>query len=165
MFVVLDRDYRTADQVRRVKSRLAAIGVQVHVWRRKELESYLLEPPTMAAALAITELDVRSMLDSITLELKDEVSESVANERARLVKRSDRPATRKRVEAEVDGIWADPKKRLTLCNPKDVLARVNQQMEADGRKATSFQRLARTMKPQDVPDEVKTFLLNVDGQT
>jgi len=163
VLVVLDRDYRTAEQVRRVKSRLAAIGVQVHVWRRKELESYLLEPPTMAAALGIEEPLTRSILESITLELKDSVTESMANERARHVKRSDRPATRRRVEAEVDGIWADPHRRLTLCPPKEVLARVNQQMESEGKKATSFQRLARTMKERDVPDEIKNFLLNVDG--
>lgn len=42
--VILDRDYRTDSQVSDVETRLRNVGVQPHVWTRKELESYLFAP-------------------------------------------------------------------------------------------------------------------------
>jgi energy-coupling factor transporter ATP-binding protein EcfA2 len=55
VFVILDRDYRTDDEVRRVTRALNEIDVFAHVWRRKELESYLLESALIARALGISE--------------------------------------------------------------------------------------------------------------
>src|SRR5581483_10426677 len=48
VFAVLDRDYRADSECKAVKDRLTRLGVHCHIWKRKELESYLLEPSTIA---------------------------------------------------------------------------------------------------------------------
>lgn len=65
VLVVLDRDYRSDIQVGDVVTRLAAIGVACHVWKRKELESYVLEPATIARIAGATRSDVESQLTVI----------------------------------------------------------------------------------------------------
>jgi predicted ATP-dependent endonuclease of OLD family len=44
VMVVLDQDYRTSRQCEQVQAGLREVKVSCHVWRRKELESYLLVP-------------------------------------------------------------------------------------------------------------------------
>ena len=98
---MLDRDYRTDEQVQEVHEKLGTLGVTVHVWRRKELESYLLEPHVIATVLGVDEGEARSRLDDATKELRDFVTERATFERARVVLKEDRPALRRRVEASL----------------------------------------------------------------
>ena len=48
VYVLLDRDYRADADVGQVCSTLEAVGVHAHVWERKELENYLLDPTALA---------------------------------------------------------------------------------------------------------------------
>jgi energy-coupling factor transporter ATP-binding protein EcfA2 len=49
--VIFDRDYRSEDEVGRVRGDLLKFATLAHVHRRKELENYLLEPAAMERAL------------------------------------------------------------------------------------------------------------------
>jgi hypothetical protein len=163
VYVILDRDYRTDDQVSAVQQQLGAIGAHVHVWRRKELENYLLEPHVLARALEMSEPEIRQRLDAITEPLLDFVTERASHERCLLVEKVDRPGVRTEVSEELESVWLDVHRRLAMCPPKEVLRRLNRSLEAEGRKAVTFQRLARTMRRSDVADEARNLLLRIDG--
>lgn len=47
-YVILDRDYRTQEACSAVEAQFAAAQVDVHIWKRKELESYLLTPSVIS---------------------------------------------------------------------------------------------------------------------
>jgi predicted ATP-dependent endonuclease of OLD family len=161
VFVILDRDYRTDDQVRSVLTRLNAIGVHGHVWKRKELESYLLEPRTIADILKVSESEAVAYLDEASADFQQVVAEARASEAVAHVDRSHRAAERKRVHLETRTLWDDARARLHACPAKDVLSRLNQLLERDGRKALTFARLARSMKADDVPHELRVMLERV----
>jgi hypothetical protein len=91
------------------------------------------------------------------------VGEQVGSHRARLTSPAKRAATRERAEAEIAELWRDERKRTFFCPPKEVLARLNQRLQDDGRKAVTFQRLARVATDEDVPDEVRLLLMKIDG--
>ena len=48
VFALLDRDYRSDPECKAVKDKLSRLGVHCHIWKRKELESYLLQPSAIA---------------------------------------------------------------------------------------------------------------------
>ena len=50
IYVLLDRDYRSDATVEALRDALKGSDVHVHVWHRKELESYLLVPEAIARA-------------------------------------------------------------------------------------------------------------------
>ncbi len=79
--VVLDRDYRTDEQIGSVEARLAAIGVAAHVWRRKELESYFLVPAAVARRSGARSDDVESELLRLAAGKKEEVFARILAER------------------------------------------------------------------------------------
>lgn len=53
VYVLLDHDYRPEEVSSRLEAEFASQGIGAHVWRRKELESYLLTPSVIADALAL----------------------------------------------------------------------------------------------------------------
>jgi energy-coupling factor transporter ATP-binding protein EcfA2 len=163
VFVALDRDYRSDGDARSVKARLRAIGVDAHIWRRKELESYLLDPEVIADVVGITPAEAIGYLSAATETLEAFVADRVGSERARHEPPAARAAIAKDARAEIASIWKSADRRCHLCPAKEVLSRVNQQLVRDGHKAVSFQRLARSMNSDCVPSEMRGFLLKVAG--
>jgi predicted ATPase len=163
VFVILDRDYRTDEQVRAVLERLKAIRVHGHVWKRKELESYLLEPLTIASVLNISEADAVAYLANASEGFQQVVAEARAAEAGSLVRPARKAAERKRVCAATDVLWADARARVHACPAKEVLSVLNQSLEREGRKALTFPRLARSMKRDHVPYELRAIIERVAG--
>jgi hypothetical protein len=68
VFVVLDRDYRADSECAKIRDKLRAANVRCHLWRRKELESYLLETPVIARLVGAPEAWVESALEAAAEE-------------------------------------------------------------------------------------------------
>ena len=78
IFVVLDRDFRAEAECKAIRAKLRAVNVRCHVWRRKELESYLLETPVIARIAGATEEWVEEALAEAADESEDYVFAQVA---------------------------------------------------------------------------------------
>jgi hypothetical protein len=163
-FVILDRDYRSEKEVDRVKARLRRIGVIPHVWRRKELESYLLEPVVISRLLDLSIDDVEAEFAEITATLRQRVTRSCIAQRTERIPHKEVSGIEREVRREVRELWRDPSRRLHHCPPKDVLASFNQRLETRGMKAVTFQRLARSFRGPDVPSEVRVILGKIEGR-
>ncbi|WP_419914002.1 ATP-dependent nuclease, partial [Candidatus Poriferisodalis sp.] len=73
VFVLLDRDYRPDPEVIEVHATLEAIDIHAHIWRRKELENYLLDPEALARASNTAPSYISSQLASITDEMTEDI--------------------------------------------------------------------------------------------
>lgn len=155
VFVVLDRDNRSPAQVKAVKRRLGNLNIATHIWKRKELESYLLEPGVIGRLVNESEAEVRERLEKATSSLRgDVIDRAVANRAAPRATREEKQQLKTEVTDEIDALWGDLGRRLPVCPPKEVLSTLNQQLVADGKSALTFVRLAREMAAEDVPQEV-----------
>jgi ABC-type cobalamin/Fe3+-siderophores transport system ATPase subunit len=165
VFVVLDRDFRTDDEIRSIEKQLVVSGVRPHIWRRKELESYLLEIPTISRATGLPEDEVRALLSEVTSKMTGPV-------RARLLaelidpgrKSSDSEVSR--IEAGldlIDGWSSDPEWRLRRYPAKEILSALNRELEAQASVTVSRARLARTMRPDEIAPEMADFLRDVES--
>jgi AAA domain, putative AbiEii toxin, Type IV TA system len=79
--VLLDRDYRTNTQVSDVVAEFATVDVHVHVWKKKELESYLLIPSAIARLGKCTIEEVTSVMDQIMDDMRNKVTSRLLSER------------------------------------------------------------------------------------
>ena len=77
IFVLLDRDYRTEQECAEIRERLHAANVKCHVWKRKELESYLLEAEPIARLAGADVAFVEELLASSAEESEDHVFSQV----------------------------------------------------------------------------------------
>jgi energy-coupling factor transporter ATP-binding protein EcfA2 len=163
IFVVLYSDYRSDSVVHDLKTALGQFSVHTHVWRRKELESYLLVPSAIARATGLALDDVQAVL---TTAVEQTRFRAQADYLARQQSDSDRSidphtilrATLPRFERE----WARPALRIGLAPPKEVLATVSREAQQRGGRATSARAISNLLRKEEVESEMADLLLRIE---
>ena len=165
VFVLLDRDYRADADVRRVHSALEAIGVHAHVWRRKELENYLLDPAALARESSSSLSYISSQLESITDDMTEEVLAQFAKERhfSGAVGGRDVARAFSETNTELRPRVLDPEWRLHRYPAKAILNALNRALQQAGRTTVSTKNLARQLRPTEIPDEMRDWLIEVNS--
>ena len=162
VFALLDRDYRSDPECRAVKDKLSRLGVRCHIWKRKELESYLLQPTTIARLTGADE----QWLDGALAEAAEEAEEHVfAQMTARAIRRFPHDQQTQAIteaRALFREAWKDRATRKWVSPPDRVLHGLNRRLTKVGHDPTSFAALARHMLEDEVPDEMTRFLDRVE---
>jgi hypothetical protein len=163
--VILDRDYRTAESVGRLEASFAANDIDVHVWQRKELESYLLSPVVIGRLSGLPAAEVQSLLDSITISMENEVFGQLLTEQI-LEKQSASQHSSQVIAAyksQFEKSWKDAHFRLASCPPKQVIAALNDALQQRGLKAVSVRSLASEHKADEIPTEMTELLRTIEA--
>ena len=162
--VLLDRDYQADADVDEVRSSLEAVGVHAHIWRRKELESYLLEPAALARVSNSSEDFISSQLESITEVMTEKALAQFAEKRhfSSKTSRKDIAGTFAETNTELRPLAADPIWRLHRYPAKDILKALNTVLQEGGHDTVSTKNLARQLHASEIPDEMCNWLIEVD---
>lgn len=165
VFVLLDRDYRTDGQVALVESSLKQVGVRGHVWHRKELESYLIEPATIHRLTKLAVDEVTDRLALITERMTAEVmGEFLAAHQTESVGSGKAPSTvLKGALNTMNALTSDPEWRLWRYPAKRIISSLNSELQAEARKTVSPSSLARAMKTSEVPHEMVEWINEVEA--
>jgi hypothetical protein len=163
--VVLDRDYRDEGAVHRVARRFAKLGVHAHVWRRKELESYLLVPAAIARISGAESTWVEHTLANIAEAMKPKVfsrmhGQRFEDERHRKTGEHLVSVTDK-FQDEFESAWASSD-RVALCPAKDVLRALNTALQANDFRTVSAWSLSKQLKATEVDPELAGLLDTVE---
>jgi hypothetical protein len=158
--VILDRDYRSEGQIRAVEQRLRDAGVHAHVWRRKELESYFLDPAAIARRGRADRTAVQAELVRAAGTRKEEVFAQILAERLKTEVRADRHMTQVTQDArqEFETRWAKEADRPFLCNAKQVISDLNRWLQDNGHKTVSARTLSSALRLDEVPEEMAETL-------
>jgi hypothetical protein len=163
-FVVLDRDYRDADAVAEIEAELKAADISPHVWKRHELENYLLVPDALSrisgAATEWVEHQLAEVVEGFEEDLYSGVSATM--DRRLRKRRVDPKEIAKLARRAADAIWSDPQTRLNACPGKDVISRLNERLQAAGHRTLRPRQLADRLRAAEVAPEMRDFLLQVD---
>jgi hypothetical protein len=154
--VVLDRDYRTDGQVVGVEGRLRALGVEAHVWRKKELESYLLVPSAIARRARAPIEQVTTKLIGLASAKRNEVSARMLSEAlsTEVTAHRHRTIVTETALAHFDRRWGDEDMRPAMCNAKDIVAGMNAWLQQDGYRTVSARSLSSALHPDEIADEM-----------
>ena len=165
VYVLLDRDYRADAEVSKVHSALEAVGVHAHVWRRKELENYLLDPAALARESKSSLSHISSQLESITDDMTEDVLAQFAKERhfSGAAGNRDIARTISETNTELRPRVVDPEWRLHRYPAKAILNALNRGLQQAGRPTVSTKNLARQLRPIEIPDEMRNWLIEVNS--
>lgn len=163
-FVILDRDYRSDDEVAAIERRLRDLKVSGHVWKRKELESYLLSPSAIARLSGAPEDFVLEASNELAAGLEASIFSRMQEERIRerLGPKADRVRIATEFKTEFDARWEDVEWRLTVAPPKEIIHGLNARLQAGRFKTISSERLAETLVRGEVPLEMAQVLRRID---
>jgi hypothetical protein len=162
IFVLLDRDYRTEPQCREIQQKLRASNVKCHVWKRKELESYLMEGGPIARVCGASVDFVEEALAAAADENDDYVFSQVMVEALRRFPRDQQAQAAADARQTFDDLWRERVKRKWVAPPIKVLHGLNRRLTDAGYQAISFATIAKRMWVTEVPPEMANFLDRVE---
>jgi ABC-type multidrug transport system ATPase subunit len=163
-FVVLDRDYRDKTAVSNIEKQLAKSGILPHVWRRHELENYLLDTSAIARVSGAEEDWVRDQLRELASGFEDEVYSGIAADFDRRLRRTgvDSKSVAKQAKQAADARWADQDRRFEICPGKELLSALNARLGDEGHKPVRARQLAKTLTEAEIPAELRKVVRDVD---
>ena len=162
--VLLDRDYRTDAQVSSVVAEFATVNVDVHVWNKKELESYLLIPSAIARLCKCAIEEIIAVIDQIMDDIRNKVTSRLLYERVETERSTGKSVStiNEEVLDEVEKNWADKNFRYAVCPPKQILAGVNSHLQARGLKAVSFDAISKYARQEEFDPELVQLLRKIE---
>jgi hypothetical protein len=163
-YVILDRDYRTDETVTKDREELEQAGVQAHIWRRKELESYLLEPSAIARVSGLDRGFVTGILQSAVDGMRGSVMAQFLTERNLSYRgpHAHESTVHEQSIAFFEQKWTNEEWRLSVVPPKEVISILNQEIQAAGGKAVSARSLSSRIKAEEIPTEMSDVIFSIE---
>lgn len=164
--VALDRDYRPDEAVEDVKSKLKDVGVDCHVWNRKELENYLLVSSAIARVSGADAEVIIEKLEKISESQRTHVL-ARRNDAAQdyLVDRhKHRVTVMEEAQEKFERLWESEDRRLELVPAKETLAALNVWLQSEGFKPVSSRAIAASMTANEIPAEMAEFLEDLEAR-
>lgn len=176
IFAIFDRDYRCEEEISSHESELLKHGIYCHIWRRKEIENYLLNPETISRLLkkrlvsreAVYDHDqIVIDLEKILEELRVPTLSQVLfhkQEYARQIK-----DTRHRTDLDneaislFDGAWKDTSKRYETVGGKEFIGALCRYAQDTHGITLSTGALLTELRASEVPNELATVLEAIDS--
>jgi hypothetical protein len=162
LFVIADRDYHLDPAA--LESSLAAPHTHWHIWRRTEIENYLLHWPTIMRLVkdkghqvtfdeTLLQAEFDKLLDASRNSANDRMVQALDEIRRRSQERWDAATMARKAREYLDQHWATEK--LALADAKDiVLPGIKRWLQDRGWGQFSDVKLAEWLQPEDLPDEI-----------
>jgi hypothetical protein len=164
IYVFLDRDYRANSTIDSLQDALKGSDVHAHVWQRKELESYLLVPEAIARATGLGLAIAEDLLENAIESLRVDAQASFISRRQLDAQRgTDYKTVALHALPEFEGLWANPRDRIKLAPPKEVLAVIAREAQKLGSKRpVSDRSISAIIRREEVDEEMVGILLDIE---
>jgi hypothetical protein len=164
--LILDKDYRQHAECEKIENDLLASGVKAHVWRKKELESYLIAPPLIVALTKLNLPAVTHELETITAGFFDDVfgqySSSVAKT---LPPHHDESTKMTTALRDFRSLWeTNLDQRLSMLPPKDLIAAWNRRTQVTKFPVLTARKLAGAVTQENLDWEMVQLLADIEAE-
>jgi energy-coupling factor transporter ATP-binding protein EcfA2 len=178
---VLDRDYRSDGECKSIVERCRPFCEYVTIYKRKEIENFLLVPSAIdrASARRIADQAKRigremqygsnaaKLLDEFAAQKKGFVTAQYLSERRRFERsiastKSEATITEEAL-LEFEGRWQDPNSRLEMIPGKDALAAVNQHLQDAYGISITPTAILDAMTAAEVAEEMQRLIRDISG--
>jgi energy-coupling factor transporter ATP-binding protein EcfA2 len=177
--VILDRDYRSDEEVAAVLSDLKKETELCWVHQHKEIENYLLVPTVLERAVfarladrarrtggeAKKVPDVTALLEEVTSPMKPEVAGQYLAKRAEYLRKKNPGLDLATCNAEVmkafEADWNSLRNRFRIVSGKQVLAGLNERLQKTVSVSLSNTQICAHFTKDDVADDLRRLILRV----
>lgn len=170
LYCILDSDYHADEAILKRYGQAMDARINLHIWRRKELENYLLVPEAIQRVIAKgttkgkppSVSQVQSRLDELTLELKDDVFDSFADEFNRLDRSRGVKGANQKAKEHLRQRCETPIQRLERVSGKELIHKLSSWAKSSFGSQISAVGLARNIMAHEMPSELKDVLFAIE---
>ena len=179
--VIFDRDFRSDGEVRSLQKEFAKFAAFFHIFGGKEIENYLLISPVLTRSIQ-KKIDSRNektgesdkfdggadqMLDDITSGMKNKVQAQYLSKQLPFLRKDnpglDDSTLNQKLLEEFEKQWANSALKILMVPGKEVLAKLNFQLQAQHSIALTPTFIIGCMKKQEVPTEISELIENLES--
>jgi hypothetical protein len=169
-YCILDSDYHSEGEIRARYEDAERRGVNLHVWSRKEIENYVLQPRAIRRVLAArmkdreapNETDLWNKIIEICEQERRTVEDGIASALVQYNRKLDIITANKRSRSLVDNIWQTEDKRPLIVSGKVVLARLSEWTMGEFGTSFGAPAIARQMRKSDIPTELMEVIRAIE---
>ncbi|KER06252.1 hypothetical protein AAA799E16_00999 [Marine Group I thaumarchaeote SCGC AAA799-E16] len=167
-YSILDHDYRNDEQIKSIIENSKNKGIQTHVWKKSEIENYLLIPSLVhrlvndqlnSSGKSVSLDEIKSILFDSAGELKQDVIAQYAEKLEHWARKNsqqmDTSTAVKTALGKIDSIWDDFDKRLSITPGKDILKKFNQNIFSKYGVSIGIMALSSHVQEDELDDEIK----------
>ena len=147
--------------------------MQLHIWKQKEIENYLLLPAVIKRSIeqslpkrtaAPTVEEISQKLIEIAEALKDDVVDGLATEILSRDRKLALSTANKRARERVDSVRAEKGSILSLISGKTAISRLSEWSQDEFGVQLNAAKLARLMRQGEIPAEIRSVLSAIESQ-
>ncbi|MDQ7785653.1 MAG: AAA family ATPase [Desulfomonilaceae bacterium] len=134
-YCILDSDYHTEEEKGRRRVEAADRGVQLHVWRKKEIENYLIVPGAIMRVIHARSrrgtrepslADINKAIEDIAESMKVATTDALAQEILNQDRSRSLASANKQARSIVEKAWISRGGRTSIVSGKDLLSKLSQ---------------------------------------
>lgn len=173
-YALFDSDYHLPDEIAARFAEAEALGIELLIWPRKEIENYLLEPTCVVRVIEslvvsskkrIPEEEVRLYLAQLAESMRDDIVESLTDEVQQRNRRLQASAARRRARTYVEKRLAAGDSLLMMVPGKVALSRLSQWVQDRCGKGVGVAGLAGALRVEEMAPEVIDLLTAVEERS
>lgn len=168
-YCIFDSDYHTPDEIEKRTNEAKKYGVQLHVWKRKEIENYLIVPSAIYRIISSRSRnyspdlnEISNKIELIADELRDEAFDAISNEYHHH-KRLDASQSNKKAREIIDKAWGTLEGRLSLISGKKAISMLSQWAQDNHGISIGNIAITKELNPEEISFEIKEVIKSIEN--
>jgi hypothetical protein len=169
IFCLFDRDFHSEAEIKERYGQAAERSVELHIWRRKELENYLLNPAPIARiiskkvrATGPSPERVLEIMQQIAASLKDEALDGLSSELLGRDRKLGAGGANKKAREILRERENSDGGLIQVVSGKQILSRICTWAQEEFHVSINSVRLAREHSRDEIPIEVRSVLQTIE---
>lgn len=162
VYCILDSDYHTEEECKKRMEEAKRAGVLLHIWDKKEIENYYLNPVVIQRAIQsrisrnkkVPSIDqVKRKLETIVDELKEIVFDAISTEILARNRALGAGGANKKAREQINKAWKSFEAKLKIIPGKEAFARLSSWSQDEFNVSINASLVVRNMKLSEIPEE------------
>lgn len=172
-YCILDSDFHTPAQIKKRKDKANEHDVQLHIWKRKEIENYLIIPEAIQRCIA-NRVDesktppskdvIKHKIDNLIKNYKDDVLDAIANEFLSQDKKGGLAKANRTARKIVSEHWKSEDGRYSIVSGKKLLSELSNWSNKRYEVSFGINAITQEVKTNEVPTEMKTIISKIESK-
>lgn len=160
-YCILDRDYYKNEIFEELYASAEKSNLDLHIWKRKEIENYLLDPKILFKAINILELEYDEFLKFYEKLLdveKDEVEANLASKSQEYNKKENIKTHLLDIKKEVQKKWTSIENKVELVSGKIFLSKIISAVKLEYGKSLTKYKILKVINKENINEEIKSII-------
>ncbi len=163
IYCIFDSDYFTVTEVNERKEEVKKIGINIHIWERKELENYLIIPTAILRILKteskrannLVVADVESVIDQETKKMEDELINRLADAVQKRERKHSVSSARRIAKGRIDHL-------INRVCGKDLISALSKWSQSSYNVSLSPIKIAASLEISEIATEMKEIIKRIE---